>query len=342
MKKIINSLIIILLISLTSCGFNNKLEEKHLYFTDKGEDELVLAGFNQGLPKNIVLPEKFMGKQIVEIGEEAFFGSNLKSVVIPASYKKIGAKAFFDSRNLSTVTFKGDSKLVEIGDSAFRENYSLKRITIPKSVELIGDFAFYETTDLTNVVFEENSKLKEIGSLAFSKANKLKTFTIPKSVNILGDSVFVDSSRLENIYVEENNGHYISVDGVLHNKNKTKLICYPNGKKEASYELLESVTSISKNAFYKNTNLEKIKLSNVLTTISDFVFTGSSKLTYLVIPKSVLNIGRDIVKDIENFKFFLEQTEIPKEWDSSWKAEDSIIYLKGTWKYNDNGIPVVK
>ena len=57
---------------------------------------------------------------------------SLKSVVIPDNVTRIGGHAFYGNSSLSSVIISENSKLKEIGSSAFRLCRSLDKITIPK------------------------------------------------------------------------------------------------------------------------------------------------------------------------------------------------------------------
>ena len=83
--------------------------------------------------ENLILPNT-----LITIGEEMFYQSKLKTVVIPA--------------NATT-----------IGNSAFEQCASLISIDIPANVETIGTAVFWGCSSLTTVTFEKESQLKTIG-----------------------------------------------------------------------------------------------------------------------------------------------------------------------------------
>lgn len=63
-----------------------------------------------------------------------------------------------------------------------------------------------------------------------------------------------ESIHLKGIKVSPNNKNYASIDGVLFNKDKTKLIYYPDCRGVSTYKIPSSVTFIQKNAFPENSN----------------------------------------------------------------------------------------
>ncbi len=95
------------------------------------------------------IPKKIDGKEVVEIGRNAFKNSELTKLVIPNTVKKIGESAFY---RCSLKEISISNSVIEIGVNAFSNN-SLTDITIPSSVTTIGNGAF-TFNQLTKVVFE--------------------------------------------------------------------------------------------------------------------------------------------------------------------------------------------
>lgn len=81
-------------------------------------------------------------------------------------------------------------------------------------------------------------------------------------------SAFSDCNSLTAIHVEANNPFFSSDSGVLFNKNKTKLLCYPGGHP-----------------------LEYFTILNSTITIETYAFYGARKLKTVLIPNSVAHIG---------------------------------------------------
>ncbi|WP_022760465.1 leucine-rich repeat domain-containing protein [Butyrivibrio sp. AD3002] len=72
--------------------------------------------------------------EVTEIGDGAYSGnSSLKSITIPKTVKKIGAKAFYNCKNLKKIKFAG-KKVNKIGAKAFGNIGKKATISIPKKV----------------------------------------------------------------------------------------------------------------------------------------------------------------------------------------------------------------
>ena len=180
-------------------------------------------------------------------------------------------------------------KVTEIGDSVFKDCLILTSVTIPNSVTSVGDRAFWGCANLTSITIP--GSVMSIGFIAFSDCSSLKSVTIPDSVTSIGDSAFGDCTSLTAIDVTIGNKNYTSVNGVLFNKDKTELICYPAGKTDKSYIIPDSVISMGYSAFRSCVNLTRIIIPDSLTEIGINAFRGCTSLTSITIPNSVTSIG---------------------------------------------------
>ena len=80
-----------------------------------------------------------------------------------------------------------------------------------------------------------------------------------------GGHVFYDMGKNESfvsIDVADGNEYFTSVDGVLYDKDITRLIGYPRGKRDAVYEIPEGVTQLDELCFSRAAYLNKIILPN--------------------------------------------------------------------------------
>lgn len=95
------------------------------------------------------------------------------------------------------------------------------------------------------------------------------TTNIPDSVleiNISGNDRKL-FNKVKYINVDEKNPNFSSIDGILFNKAKTKIIWYPSDRNDKKYTIPVSVTEIGDFAFFGCQNLEKIDLPTNLTKI---------------------------------------------------------------------------
>ena len=224
-----------------------------------------------------------IGGIYTSIGEGAFMGTGVKTVVIPANITSIGYQAFDSCDGLTEITIPGTVKRIERG--AFYNCTSLSKVTINSGVEYIEETAFSgcPITDLDNysglsfnVAYtsamykgESNPVIEDfytiIDNNAFQGRKELQSITIPDNIKEIGGYAFEGCSNLSTV----NFG--------------------PGSK----------LTSIGSNAFQNCTGLTSITLPNSVTTIYAAAFS-SSGLTSISIPDSVLYIANETFNGCTN------------------------------------------
>lgn len=171
------------------------------------------------------------------IGYDAFKGTGLTEVSIPATVSEIGSSAFtcemeVDSSNTDYCTIDGvlysydESELV-IYPSDFDED----SFDVPENVTKICNYAF-EDSSLTEITLPSN--LQEIEHDAFYRCSNLESIVIPDSILTLGRDIFSFCSELSTLTFLDEDPDYITIDdGVFGDfqKDECELIV-PAGCKE--------------------------------------------------------------------------------------------------------------
>ena len=220
----------------------------------------------EGLPKLINIgPSAFANckrltsitipDSVTSIGDYAFNGcTGLTSIEVPNSVTTIPAYAFNGCTGLTSITIP--DSVTSIGGYAFNGCTGLTSIEVPNSVTTIPAYAFNGCTGLMNITIPNS--VTTIPAYAFNGCTGLMNITIPDSVTSIGDYAFVGCTGLTSITVSENNSAYSSVDGILYDKNKTKIVHVPEAIKGAT--IPDSVTSIGEGAFKGCSSLESITI----------------------------------------------------------------------------------
>jgi hypothetical protein len=181
-----------------------------------------------------------------------------------------------------------------IGKSAFNFCEYMKEISIPDSVTSIGDYAFADCFALKQITLP--GKLKSIGKNAFINDYFTKTLTIPATVTSI-DSTAFEATGIVSFSVAEKNTKYSSQDGVLFNKAKTELLCYPSSNTRTSYEIPKSVTKIANQAFEAIEKLTSVTLPSNVATIGKDAFRYCYALKTVTIQNKNASIGTNVFKD---------------------------------------------
>ena len=267
MKKRIASIFIVLAMLCTSIPFSAVsavAETSGDYEYTILEDGTAEITNYTGSDTEIVIPSELDGHKVTKIGRGAFyFCDSLTSIKIPDGITSIGGSAFMGCKSLTSIVIGSDVK--SIGRDVFYNCVSLMSITIPDSVEKIEDFLFHGCASLSKV-------------------------TIGSGATFIGDYAFSGCLSLTCIEVSDQNENYSSIDGVLFNKDKTKLILYPRCKNETNYIIPDSVTIIEDGAFYNCTALESVSIPEGVTAIGFYAFEYCTSLTSITIPNNVTEI----------------------------------------------------
>lgn len=224
-----------------------------------------------------------IGEGITRIGDFAFSKmAQLESVSLPTSLTSMGEYAFSGCESLGSVTIP--SGVTVIGRYVFEDCYALTGVTIQGKVTKIEYSAFSWCQQLSEITLP--GTVKTIESYAFTGCNAFKNFNIPAGVTYLGDGVFSYCNNLENIEVAAGNTGFSSVNGVLFNKNKTRLIKYPEAR-TGDYTIPEGVTEIGNCAFQNTSGLSGVIIPDSVKSIEYKAFYDCTGLKQVKVPGKV-------------------------------------------------------
>jgi len=296
-------------------------EEEHVIIPDNlgitriGNAAFRPYGFSNRNLKSIVIP-----KGITSIGSEAFSGCyNLINIILPEGLIRIEEGAFLSCTNIKNIIIP--DSVIYIGGGAFKLCQNLENINIPANVvSPIGPFMFNHCLNLTNIIVnEQNPIYSSIDGILFNKdqttlikypsGKTRQIYTIPLSVTAISPSAFeecklvniiihervisiglhafLECEQLIAIIVHEQNMEFTSINGVLFNKNITKLISYPAGIIERIYFMPSSVTIIENRAFFGNHYLEQLIMNlNSRVNIREGAFGDCIKLRTVFVSRN--------------------------------------------------------
>ena len=209
----------------------------------------------------------------------------VKKVVINRGVNSIANSAFYECKNLSSVTIP--SGVTSIGWYAFMGCTSLSSISIPSTVETIGNSAFSECSKLSKVTIANG--VSEIESSVFSGCTSLKTISLPSSITKMESNVFSGCKNLTSVTLPSR----ISVISYEMFKDCTSL---------RSLKIPDSVTEIGPYAFKGCTNLSALTLPSSVNSLDDMAFEYCTNLTSMVIPEGVQKVSYRLFAGCDNLK----------------------------------------
>lgn len=272
--------------------------------------------------KVIEIPTTYLGHPVTKINEGAFSGNNvIEKVILPDTLSTIEDRAFANCDNLKEVNLPDSLK--QIGEKIFNNSNKIvyRNINGLKYLnnwlvdgtmavmsrtsfieETVGIFpnAFYQNKTLDEIVLPDNIETLYKGTFEDSSLKKLIINQNLKNLDIFS---LKNTFQLEEIVVSDDNKYFSSTEGVLYNKEKTKLICYPSSKTNAEYRVLSTTQTIGERACMNNNYLNTLKIPNNVETISEQAFYNCQNLINITFSNRLKEIGDEAFKlcyNIEN------------------------------------------
>ncbi|HFU4085559.1 TPA: leucine-rich repeat protein, partial [Streptococcus suis] len=215
-----------------------------------------------------------------KIVDGLFRGTGFSEFTVPEGITEIGANAFADNGNLTTIILP--STLRTIGANAFA-NTSLKRIVLPPGMKKIPD-GLLQGTKVEEFVIPEG--VEEIGDLAFANNSSLKSVVLPSSLKKIGYGAF-QNTGLESITFKDG---LVEIGSYAFSNTHLQSVVLPN-----------TVTSLGESAFSRITELTSLSLSEGLTEIKVGTFSDTS-LERVTIPSAVTVIHDSAFSGIGTLK----------------------------------------
>ena len=268
-------------------------------------------------PREIILPDS-----VTEIGEKAFSYCGFTSFRIPAGVTRIEEETYF-SCSLTSIDIP--ENVTYIGPGAFDYCQLLKKIVIPGSVKEIGRGVFFGCIELSSVTLNEG--LETIGPSAFAECEQLREITIPASVREIGLGAFDRAFVLENIFVAEGSQAYSSQNGILFSGDMTRLIRYPERKRDyqtETYVIPEGVTAIEEGAF-KDTSISGVIIPSSLKRIDKRAFYRA-RVGSIELPHNVEYIGEEAFAESSRETFTIYNPNCVIYPDRSTLGSFTVLY----------------
>ncbi len=268
------------------------------------------------------LETAYFPESLQEIGNDAFaFCVKLNGISLPAGLASVGDRAFGACASLTEFDVDEGNPSLEARDGilidvrvnvlaaypsgrkdthydipegtagiapyAFSGTKHLEGVTIPGSMTVISAYAF-RGSSLTGIGIPEG--VARIAEGALSVCDRLLAVSIPASVTEINEGAFTGCNALTEICVQESSASFSSRDGVLYDREKKALLCYPGGKNNEWYDIPDGVETVGDSAFSQNGRLRKVTLPRNAMAIGRSAFYDCPRLEEVAIPATVTEI----------------------------------------------------
>ena len=179
-----------------------------------------------------------------------------------------------------TGTYEIPEGVTEIPLNLFRES-KITEVVIPTSVAIIRESAFRDCSSLSKVTFAEGgTDTLTIEEGAFNNCTSLVEITLPVRLSEIKldeetrtITLFNGCEALQYINVERGSAYYGSVEGVLTNADKDKILYCPAAR-TGSYTIPEGIVEVGERAFYGCYKLSEVIVPGYVESIGEYAFYG--------------------------------------------------------------------
>ena len=254
------------------------------------------------------------------------YKSFIKSISLPSGLTSICKNAFNNCDSITSIYIPDN--VSSIGENAFMSCENLLTANVPAKMTYIAEQQFKNCSNLKT--FEIPRRIKYIGAGAFTNTG-LTTVFIPDSASFGSNSTDptpFKGCELTAINVSNEHLYYCTEDGVLYNKQKTRLLQYPAAKPDLSFSIPSSITVIERYVFYEAKYLTYITIPNSITSIEYRAFLRCQSLSVIDIPNSVTSIASGAFSGCSSLK--------------SVKLTESITKINSDLFYNCSSLTSIK
>lgn len=295
----------------------------------KGCENLPTIDFNEGMSLGNNCFEGCMALKSIDLGKITAMGhgvlrdSGIEEVAIPSSvtFTSGGNSPLGACKNLRKVVLEGPGHNLLLYDCP-----NIEQVVIKGSMESLDPEVFrgfHEDGSFSGFVVENPNFLfrdgvlqgktsgeiyypyertpevpTRITEISHDESGVVNNFTIGPTISYISEAAFkvhhiagyVGFLKVESITVEDgNNSFCLDAQGILYNKDKTRLIKVPCGL--TNVVIPDTVKSIGRYAFSGCNGITSLELPEGLTSIEDEAFAGCTNLASINLPSTLLTIG---------------------------------------------------
>jgi hypothetical protein len=317
MKKLICMILtLVLLLSLAS-GCTKKISNDYPkanpisdfeYTTTEADENKIKITKYIGTDTSVVIPESIDKKEVTQIGESAFYKTNVQTLVMPNTVKNIHSIAFAECSELKEVTFS--TNLVSVAFGAFANCTSLIRADLSvDTMKIVDEIAFQGCDKLEEVKFGDN--ITVIGKEAFQGCAALKEVLLPKNLAEIGEYAFGDCTSVEKIWIPKTLEKW-SWSPFIGNTSVTEIVFEDGLKAIGSY------------GAFAGCQVETLRIPASVESIADIAFTAFPRLKEVYFEGNAPTVGGNpFATPEQDVKVYYD----PKTtgWDTTPLRDENIV-----------------
>jgi hypothetical protein len=242
------------------------IDNEVLYLEGRGamyDGQVSLANLGYSTFNSVVI-----GEGITKIGANAFSGTNISDIQLPASLDTIGDAAFYQVSGPTSLYLPNNLK--HIGYQAFYNMPDLDYVRFGTGLKSVGNRAFAICAKLTSVRFEATNcrQFGDRSDAVFYQCTALKNFLFGNSVTAIPPYMFTGMSSYQQFLLCWQNGQ--SVDGYT----------------EMGYVAVPPTVNYIGEGAFLNTNIEYLFVPQSVDTIGAEAFSGNTNMEAIAFEKT--------------------------------------------------------
>ena len=190
-------------------------------------------------------------------------------------------------------------RALDILEDDFAVELTLSIDEIVNEEECTPDDSDDECTVPTDVIYIDEGQT-EINECAYSDRDDISVLVIPSSVSYIHSRAFINYYGSYRVNIS--NPNYSSSDGILYNKDKSRLLRVPIKVGFDAYSTASAVKVIGRYAFQGLIHLISIDIGENVERIEDFAFSQNLDLEELHISSNVVYIGHQLFIGCDNLQ----------------------------------------
>ena len=263
-----------------------KVDERNTLFDSRGNCNAVIETATNKLV--LGCSETVIPNSVTEIGYRAFYGTDLRSVNIPANVSKINAEAFNYCGQLESITVaSGNATYSSPEDcNAIVENsknwilFGCCNTVIPKSVNSIAPKALAGVSKKIDIWLTEN--FSTVNKQAFHDCTGLNSIYLPFEVQTIDTMAFYGCKNLKTILSEDGRPEYSLNLGNIY---EIGLQAFRDCSGLDTLVVLDNLGKLGKEVFMNCTGLKKVTIEpGFIKSLPYGTFQNCSNLQEVVLP----------------------------------------------------------